>query len=344
LLLRQLSEAFGVSGHEGPVRELILGAIQDHVDDHRVDALGNLIAKKRGDGQSSLKVMVAAHMDEVGLMIMHIEKDGWLRFQPVGGIDPRILVAKRVLIGDDRVPGVIGVTPVHLLDRKASSKALEIKDLAIDIGVSSRDEAENHVKLGDYASFDVAYEELGGELRTAKGKAFDDRAGCVALVRLLQQRYPFDFYGAFTVQEEIGARGARVAAHAIAPDVAFVLEGTICDDMPKKRDLSPTTSLGAGPAITLMDRTLIADRRLVRLLVDTAEETGIAHQFKQPGRGSTDAGIIHLSRQGVPSAVVSAPIRNLHSPVSVLSLNDLDGMVQLMQESMYRLTERDLSR
>jgi endoglucanase len=288
--------------------------------------------------------MIAAHMDEVGLMIMHIEKDGWLRFQPVGAIDDRILLAKKVLIGDDRVPGVIGVTPIHLLDSKARNQVLKIKELAIDIGASSKEEAEKKVKLGDYATFDVAYAELGGALHTAKGKAIDDRAGCDALIELLQERYPFDLYAVFTVQEEIGARGARVAAHAIAPDVAFVLEGTICDDSPKKRDLSPTTALGAGPAITLMDRSMIADRRLVRLLTDTAEEKGIAYQLKQPGKGGTDAGAIHLSREGVPSAVVSVPVRNLHAPVSLLSLDDLDGAVRLMRESLYRLTELNLSR
>lgn len=344
MLLKELSEAFGVSGHEDAVRELILTTIQDLVDEHRVDTLGNLIALKKGKGRSPRKVMIAAHMDEVGLMIMHIEKDGSLRFQAVGGIDSRILLAKKVLIGDDRVPGVIGITPIHLLDTKARNQVLKIRDLTIDIGVSSKEEAEKKVKIGDYATFDVAFGELGGELRTAKGKAIDDRAGCAALIELLNERYPFDLYAVFTVQEEVGARGARAAAHAIAPDVAFVLEGTICDDMPKKRDLSPTTALGAGPAITLMDRSMIADQRLVRLLADTAEKKGIAHQFKQPGRGGTDAGVIHLSREGVPSAVVSVPVRNLHSPVSLLSLNDLDGAVRLMRESLNRLPKLDLSR
>ncbi len=344
MLLKELSEAFGVSGHEGAVRTLILDSIQDLVDKHRVDALGNVIAFKKGDGESRPKVMIAAHMDEVGLMIMHIEKDGWLRFHPVGAVDSRVLLAKKVLIGDDRVPGVIGITPIHLLDPKARDQVVKFKDLAIDIGVSSKEEAEKRVKPGDYATFDVAFGEMGGPLRTVKGKAFDDRAGCAAMIELLRERYTFDLYAVFTVQEEIGGRGARVAAHAIAPDVALALEGTICDDMPKKRDLSSTTTLGAGPAITLMDRSMIADRSLVSLLAETAEEKGIAYQFKQPGRGSTDAGAIHLSGEGVPSAVVSVPVRNLHAPVTLLSLNDLDGTVQLMRESLHRLTGLNLSR
>jgi putative aminopeptidase FrvX len=353
LLLKELSEAFGVSGHEDAVRQLILDAIKDLVDEYRVDALGNLIASKKGRGRARRKtsnqrgrhrVMVAAHMDEVGLMIMHVEKEGSLRFRPVGGIDPRVLLAKKVLIGDDKVPGVVGVKPIHLLEPKAREQVVQVKDMSIDIGASSKEEAEKLVKIGDYAAFGVSFSELGGELRTVKGKAFDDRAGCAVLIELLRESYPFDFYAVFTVQEEVGLRGARVAAHAIAPDIAFALEGTICDDMPKKRDISPTTTLGAGPAITIMDRSVIADRRLVELLVDTAEKKGIPYQFKQPGLGGTDAGAIHLSREGVPAAVVAVPSRNIHSPVCLLSLNDLDNTLRLMRETLARVHRLDLSR
>jgi putative aminopeptidase FrvX len=344
LLLRELSEAFGVSGHEDAVRQLILDAVKDLVDEYRVDALGNLIAVKRASSQGRRKVMVAAHMDEVGLMIMHVEKEGALRFRPVGGIDPRVLLAKKVRIGEDKVPGVIGVKPIHLLEPKAREQVVPVKEMSIDIGTSSKEEAERLVGIGDYAAFDVSFGELGGDLRTVKGKAFDDRAGCAVLIELLRESYSFEFHAAFTVQEEVGARGARVAAHAIAPDIAFALEGTICDDMPKKRDVSPTTSLGAGPAITIMDRSVVADRRLVELLVDTAKQKGIPHQFKQPGLGGTDAGTIHLSREGVPSVVVSVPSRNIHSPVCLLSLNDLDNTVRLMRETLARVHECDLSR
>lgn len=344
MLLRELSEAFGVSGHEDAVRQLILDAVKDLVDEYRVDALGNLIAVKRASSQGRRKVMVAAHMDEVGLMIMHVEKEGALRFRPVGGIDPRVLLAKKVRIGEDKVPGVIGVKPIHLLEPKAREQVVPVKEMSIDIGASSKEEAERLVGIGDYAAFDVSFGELGGDLRTVKGKAFDDRAGCAVLIELLRESYSFEFHAAFTVQEEVGARGARVAAHAIAPDIAFALEGTICDDMPKKRDVSPTTSLGAGPAITIMDRSVVADRRLVELLVDTAKQKGIPHQFKQPGLGGTDAGTIHLSREGVPSVVVSVPSRNIHSPVCLLSLNDLDNTVRLMRETLARVHECDLSR
>jgi putative aminopeptidase FrvX len=344
LLLKELSEARGVSGHENAVREIILDAIKGTVDEHRVDALGNLIALKKGTGKSRRKVMVAAHMDEIGLMIVLMEKEGSLRFRPVGGIDDRVLLAKKVLIGDNKVPGVIGSKPVHLLEPKQRQQVVRVAEMSIDIGASSKEEAERLVKVGDYATFDIAFSELGGGLRAVKGKAFDDRAGCAVLIELLKESYPFDFYAAFTVQEEVGLRGAKVAGYSIAPDVAFVLEGTVCDDMPKKKDISPTTTVGLGPAITVMDRSVIADPRLVDLLVKTAEENGIPYQFKQPNMGGTDAGAIHLTRAGVPSAVVAVPSRYIHSPVTLLSLNDLDNEVRLMHETLRKINSFDLTR
>jgi len=343
LLLRQLSEAFGVSGHETAVRQLIVDAIKDVAHEYRVDALGNLIALKKGDG-TSRKVMVAAHMDEVGLMIVRVEKEGSLRFRPVGGIDPRVLLSKKVLIGDKKVPGVIGVKPIHLLEPRARQQVMPIEEMSIDIGASSKEEADNLVRVGDYAAFDVSFGELGDTLRTVKGKAFDDRAGCAVLIELLRDSYPFDFYAVFTVQEEVGLRGAKVAAYSVAPDLAFALEGTICDDSPKKRDVSPTTVLGAGPAITVMDRSVISDRRLVDLLLATAQQQGIPYQFKQPGMGGTDAGAIHLAREGVPAAVVSVPSRYIHSPVCLLSLNDLDNTIRLMRETLRQVDALELAR
>lgn len=342
MLLKELSEAFGVSGCEDEVRGVIIEAIKDHVDEYRVDALGNLIATKKSHQPSAishqLKVMLAAHMDEVGLMITHFEEDGSLRFRRVGGIDDRILLSKVVLIGKDRVPGVIGTKPIHLLKEKERRQVIKVDQMAIDIGAKSKEEAEKVVKIGDYAIFATDFCQLTEEgLRTVKGKAFDDRVGCVVLIEVLKEGYPFDLYLVFTVQEEVGLRGARVAAYAIEPDVAFTLEGTICDDMPKKKDVSPTTQLGAGPAITLMDRSFIADSRLVKLLVETAEELGIPYQFKQPGVGGTDAGAIHLVKEGVPSATVSVPCRYIHSPACLLSLEDFENTVRLMKAALGKL-------
>ncbi|MCR4408043.1 MAG: M42 family metallopeptidase [Anaerolineae bacterium] len=336
MILQQLSEAFGVSGYEDAVRQIIFDAIRNDVDEYRVDSIGNLITLKRGTGEAPFKVMVTAHMDEIGLMITHIEDNGQLRFAPVGGIDDRILLSKTVCIGDKKIPGIIGVKPIHLQDDKEQEQVIKGDKLTIDIGATSKAEAEQLVKVGDYVAFTTSFADLGP---TVKGKAFDDRAGCAVLIEIIKAGpYPFDLYGVFTVQEEVGLRGAQVAAYAIEPDVAFVLEGTICDDMPKKKDVSPTTELGRGPAITIMDRTFIADRRLVKLLVDTATELGIPYQFKQPLMGGTDAGAIHTTRTGVPSVTVAVPSRYIHSPVCLLSKSDFENTARLMQEALRRLT------
>jgi endoglucanase len=279
--------------------------------------------------------MLAAHMDEVGLMITNIEKNGMLKFLPFGGIDPRLLLAKKVLVGDKKVPGVIGVTPIHKLDDDDMKKVLQYEQMAIDIGVTSESEAGRLTRTGDYATFDTAYEELGG---IAKGKAFDDRAGCAVLIELLKEDFPFDLYAVFTVQEEVGLRGARVAAYSVEPDCAIILEGTIADDLPKKQDLSPTSRLGDGPVVSLMDHSFIAHQKMLRHLFAVAEAKGIPYQLKQPGIGGTDAGAIHLAKEGVPSLAVAVPCRYIHSPVALLNLKDFENTVALVKETLRALT------
>jgi putative aminopeptidase FrvX len=342
MMLKELSEAVGISGNEDEVRAIVLRAVRAHVDEVKVDALGNVLALKRGSGNQPLRVMVAAHMDEIGLMVVDHDNDGFLRVRPVGGVDARLLPGVFLQIGGERIPGVIGLKPVHLLEDEEEERAPRIESLAVDIGAKSRDEAERLAPLGTLAGFATRFRELGA---TVSGKAFDDRAGCVVLIELLQgERFPFDLYGVFTVQEEVGLRGARVAAYAIAPDCGFALEGTIADDLPRDKESSPTTELGKGPAITVMDRSFIADRRLVQHLIGTAEAAGIAYQFKQPGIGGTDAGAIHAVREGVPSATVAVPCRYIHSPVSLLHLDDLQNTARLMREALTRLTPTTLRR
>ncbi|MAF76500.1 MAG: hypothetical protein CMF17_11740 [Idiomarinaceae bacterium] len=351
MLLRRLSEASGVSGREIQVRQILIESLREHVDELTTDTLGNLIATKRAEGlqKDSRKcvtqkcVMVAAHMDEVGLMITRIDESGLLRFAAVGGIDNRILPATVVLIGDKQVAGVIGIPPVHLSEKNGLGRVIEAKKLGIDIGVSGKEEARRLAKPGDYAVFATEFSELdekGDGLRTVRGKAFDDRAGCAVLVELLKTRYPFDLCGVFTVQEEVGLRGARVAAYTLDPDCAFALEATGANEIPTDKDQSPSTRLGNGPAITTMDRSFIADKRLVRLLMDTAVELELPYQIKQPGIGGTDAGAIQPTRGGVPSITVAIPCRYIHSPASILSKTDFACTVRLVQESLLRLPER----
>lgn len=334
--LRSLSEAMGVSGAEGEVRQLIVDLISPHADDLHTDVLGNTIALKRGTARGSrLKVMVAAHMDEVGLMVVGHEKDGMLRVAAVGGLDPRILPGKRVLVGPRKRPGVIGVKPIHLLKGDGANKATEIKDLRVDIGLDSKKAVSAKVKLGDRIGFATDWIDMGP---TVRGKAFDDRVGCAVLVHLLQgERFPFDLYAAFTVQEEVGLRGAQTAAHQIAPDAGFAFEGTICDDLPKEEDISSTTILGKGPALSVMDRSVICDRRLNRLLANTASELGIPYQFKQPGIGGTDAGAINRTLTGVPVAILSVPCRYIHGPVAILNKQDYRNARKLARAALERL-------
>jgi len=337
-LLRELADANGVSSDEGAVRAIVLRHIRDHVTDITIDPVGNLLALKRGTGALPLRVLAAAHMDEVGLMVTGYDADGAIHFKPVGGLDERILPGLRVRVGPRALAGVVAWPPIHL-DR--SENTVEVERLRIDIGASSRESAERACERGDLIAFDSHLVELGP---TVRGKALDDRAGCASLIDLLQgEPFPFDLYAAFTVQEEVGLRGAKVAAQRIQPDLAFVLESTACHDLPQdpdEPDQTPITRLGAGPALTVADRSMIADPRLVRHLVAVAEREGIPHQFRSPQHaGGTDAGRIHVAGPGVPSAVVANPCRYLHGPHSIMSLDDWANQARLLRAAWHALPE-----
>lgn len=341
-ILKQLSESIGVSGAEGEVRSRVLDLIKPHVDDIQTDTIGNVIAVKKGTGSVDLTVMLDAHMDEVGLMVTGHNSEGMLRVAAVGGIDDRILPGKRVLVGPKKLPGVIGAKPVHLLGEDEREKVVKIDALRVDIGAASKSAAEGKAPLGARIAFDTRYADLGTVVR---GKAFDDRAGCAVLVHVLQgERLPFDLVATFTVQEEVGVRGAKVAAYTVNPDLAIVLEGTIADDLPKEDDASPTTELGKGPALSLMDRGTIYDARLNRWIIDAAEALKIPYQFKQPGIGGTDGGAIHLSQEGVPTAAVSVPCRYIHSPAAILNKRDYQNTIKLVRGALERLDIGVLSR
>ena len=333
--LQTLSDAPGTSGDEIEVRRVLSPLLEGHVDELRVDSLGNLITLKRGTAEHPLRVLVTAHTDEVGLMVVAHGDDGSLKVESVGGIDPRLLPGLEVYVGKEQLPGVIGLKAIHR-SHDTFKDVIPLKDLAVDIGAKDKDEATKLAPVGTRVTFATHSHPVGDLIA---GKAFDDRAGCTALLALLQgQRFPFDLYGVFTVQEEVGLRGARVAGYAVDPDVAFVLEGTIADDLPKKEDVSPTSEIGKGPVITVMDRSYITAPRLLQHLVETATDLGIPYQFKQPGIGGTDAGTIHFARGGVPSVTIAVPCRYIHGPISLLNPEDLEHTVALVRAALERLT------
>jgi putative aminopeptidase FrvX len=341
-LLQELSEAVGVSGREDAVRQIIYEAVQPHVDEVRVDAMGNMITFKRGRGRDGLKVMLAAHMDEVGMMITGHDGDGWLKFQVIGGILDQILAGKRVQVGPDRIPGVIGLKPPHLTRGSEETKIVARDSLVIDVGASSKEEAERIAPLGELATFLTPFIDLGP---TLMGKAFDDRAGCSALVELVRgEPFDFDLYAVFTVQEEVGLRGARVAAYAVEPDAAFVMDCTPANDIPKESDVSPNTALGKGPAIYILGGRTFSDRRLVDLLMQAGDAEGIPYQIRQPGGGGTDAGTIQLAREGVPVVSVSVPGRYIHSPAAIINRQDFQNTPRLVRAALSRLTRENLVR
>lgn len=329
MLLARLSDLPGVSGDEGAVRRAIVDELQGLPLEWRTDTMGNLLVQKNGGSPPSRRVMLAAHMDEVGLMIVSIEKSGHLRFKPVGGIDSRVLVSKRVRVGPEAIPGVIGAKAIHLQKRDERKKPLEMDQLYIDIGAKDREEAEEHLSIGAYASFDTECISFGEGCR--RGKAFDDRAGCAVLLELLREKNGLSFDAAFTVQEEVGRRGARIASYTLQPRLALAVEATAAADTPDTEGGLSATVLGAGPAISFMDRTLIADRGLLQDLIRSAEQGGIPYQLRRNTAGGTDAGAIALSREGVRAGVVAVPCRYIHSPCGVLQETDLQHTISLVR-------------
>ena len=326
---RALTQAAGVSGFEYEIRSLLREAFQALADEVRVDSMGNLIAIKRGVEHPERTVMACAHMDEVGFIIQGADENGMLRFMPVGGMDLRILVSARVLIGKARAPGVIGCKAIHLQEPEERKTPLKLDQLYIDIGASSREQALAAVQPGDAAIFDSGYVEFGEGC--IKARALDDRVGCAMLLSALEQRYPVTLAAVFSCQEEIGTGGAQVAAYAVDPDMALVLEGTTCADMHGVRDHLRVTRLGRGPVIAPLDRYIMADVSPRQFIARTAEAAGIPWQNREGVMGGTDGGVIQRARGGIPVAHISIPTRYIHSPVCVVARRDVEQGAALLR-------------
>lgn len=332
-LLERLSNAVAVSGGEGEVRNIVLELVRPLADEVKVDALGNVLVTRHAKTANPVRVLFAAHMDEIGFMLVDDDGDGLYSFDLVGGIDVRQLVGKPVWVGKNRTPGVIGAKPIHLTDRDEFDHPIPLRSLRIDLGPGVK------AKVGDRATFATTFRSLGPSL---VGKALDNRLGVATLIELLKHAPEhIELLLAFTVQEEVGLRGARVAAYALNPDLAIAVDSTPAHDLPTWDDSENAfynTRLDAGPAIYITDSSTLSDPRLIRWLAQSGEVAGIPYQFRQPGGGGTDAGSIHKVRAGVPTVSVSVPGRYAHTAAGLVRLSDWQHTLSLLHSALQRLT------
>lgn len=333
-LLQKLCTSCGISGDEGEVRELILNEIKPFADEITVDASGNIIAFKKGRRTPAKKLLISAHMDEVGFIVTYITSDGCLKFDCVGGVNDSAAFSKNVKVGPQKLHGVVCAKPVHLLTADEKKKSPKIKDLLIDIGAESREEAEKYVSPGDSIVFDSLYENRYGRVIS---KAIDDRFGCLVLIELIRSELEYDTWFSFVVQEEIGLRGAKCAAFSVAPDNAIVIEATTAADVPYSENEDRVCLVGGGAVVTFMDRATIYDKEFYRIAKECAEQEGIKFQTKTKIAGGNDAGAIHSSRGGVRTLAISVPCRYLHASGSLASTDDMEAVFRLARSAAARI-------
>ncbi len=336
-LLKHLCTTGGISGDEGEVRELILSNIREYADKITVDALGNIIAFKKGRQRAGRKLMLSAHMDEVGLIVTDILPDGQLKFACVGGINDSAVFAKQVLVGRNKLPGVVCCKPVHMLKADEKGKSPSPDALTIDIGAADKKEAMQYVRHGDSIIFDSLYEHKDGRIIS---KAIDDRFGCLVLIELLRSELAYDMTFVFCVQEEVGLRGSTAAAFTVAPDSAIVIEATTAADLPGSEQERKVCCVGKGAVVSFMDHATIYDKEYYDLAMQIGSEKQIPVQTKTMIAGGNDAGAIHRSRGGVRTIAVSVPCRYLHANASLISDADAQAVYDLVTELAERICEQ----
>jgi endoglucanase len=335
-LLEKLSNAHGISGYENSVAEIIRDEIAPYVDEITTDRMGNLVAIRRGD---DFKIMLAAHMDEIGLMVQYVDEKGFIRFVGIGGWYNPVLVAQRVLLHGEKgiVRGVLGNKPPHVMEDADRKKPVQLSDMFIDVGAKSPEEvATLGISVGTPVTIDREYAPLSGTIVT--GKAFDNRAGCAMLIGALKEmQTSHTVYAVFTVQEEVGLKGAKTSAFALEPDVALATDVTIPGDSPGIERRKAPVFLGEGPVIVMVSasgRGHLADPRMVAWLRKTAKKYDIPVQLEVGDGGNTDASAINYERGGIPSVPISVPSRYIHSPVEVLDLKDLEAGIHLLAKAV----------
>lgn len=334
-LLKELCFTNGISGDENAVRDLILAEIKAYADEIIVDALGNIIAFKKGKERAKNKLLISAHMDEVGFIITNIDEKGLISFDEVGGIDRRIVLGDRVKIGKSRINGVVGIKPIHLCKGEEQTQIPEYSQMYIDIGATDKEDAKKYVSLGDSICFDSYYQNNG---KTVISKAIDDRAGCCMMIEMIKSELPYDMFFSFVVQEEVGLRGATTASFRVNPDFAIVLESTTAADIPGVEDTKQVCKLSQGVVVSFMDKRTIYDKELVKMSFDCAKNTGVKAQYKKAVAGGNDAGAIQKSGNGVRTIALSVPCRYLHSQLSVISVSDFDSTFTVATELAKAIT------
>lgn len=328
-LLKNLCMCNGISGDESSVRSLIIDQIKDYTDEITVDNLGNLLVHKKGKRRAAYRLMLSAHMDEVGLLVTGITDDGYIKFDEVGGIDRRVLPGKGVVIGKGNINGVIGIKPVHLSKGDELTSIPKLSEMYIDIGAKDKSQAEKYISVGDSIAFVSDFCET---VNTVRCKALDDRFGCLILIEMIKSELEYDMEFAFVVQEEVGLRGAKTAAYSINPEFSIVVETTTAADVQGVDESSSVCKLGEGAVISVMDRCTIYDKGLVSAAFSTAERLSVKAQHKRAVAGGNDAGAIHSSREGVRTVALSLPCRYLHAPNCVVNKNDCEAMLRLVPE------------
>ncbi|MCI8360154.1 MAG: M42 family metallopeptidase [Clostridiales bacterium] len=331
--LQDLCQLPGVSGHEEKVREYIRLRAGKY-GDCQTDRLGNLLVYRKGKKRPAVPLMLDAHMDEVGFIITGVTEEGYLRFAPVGGIDPAVVIARRVVL-ENGIKGVLASKPVHMMAAAERAKMPEMEDFLIDIGAADRAEAEKYVRPGDTAVFDSGYEPFGDGL--IRARAIDDRAGCAVLLEMMEEEPEYDMIYTFTVQEEVGLRGAKTAAFGAAPAAAIVLEATTAADLCGVPEESRVCKVGGGAALSFMDRSTLYDPAYYKAALALGNEKGIACQSKTVVAGGNNAGAIHKSGKGIRTLSVSVPCRYLHSPYCVAALSDIQAVAALAKEAALRI-------
>lgn len=334
--LKELCLLNGISGDESCVREYIIEKIRDKCD-YSVDNLGNITAFRKGKKTPEKKLMIAAHMDEVGLIVTSVRSDGTLTFETVGGIDSAVIIGKRVKIGKNGLSGVVGSKAIHKLSAEEREKAPKISDLYIDFGAADKAEAEKYVSAGECVYFDSEFMEFGNN--RIKSKAIDDRAGCALMLRLIEEEPEYDTFFVFNVQEEIGLRGSTVSAFSLQPDIAIVLEATTAADIDGADGAAKVCTINDGPVVSFMDRSTMYDKELYKTAFEIAKENEIKCQTKSMIAGGNDSGAIHISGKGVRTIAVSLPCRYLHSPSCVISKQDFDDAYRLVKLMMKRVLD-----